>query len=111
MSSNEQRRARVDTEIAAPLREASPDVDELHRARLVSAIDAALDREDSARDIRRRSGITEGPRRRWRARCSGEAPGAISVSSWRSSSGSLRPRPRRRRSRCSYATFRTIRCR
>ena len=66
MSSNEQRRARVDAEIAAPLREASPGVDELHRARLVSAIDAALDREDSARDIRRRSGITEGPRRRWR---------------------------------------------
>jgi hypothetical protein len=65
MSSNE-RHARVDAEIAAPLREASPGVDELHRARLVSAIDAALDREDSARDIRRRSGITEGPRRRWR---------------------------------------------
>lgn len=66
MSSNEQRRTRVDAEIAAPLREASPGVDELHRARLVSAIDAALDREDSARDVRRRSGITEGPRRRWR---------------------------------------------
>jgi ferric-dicitrate binding protein FerR (iron transport regulator) len=63
MSTNE-RLARVDTEIAAPLRDASPAVDELHRARLVSAIDGVLDREDAARDARRRA-KAQRPRRRW----------------------------------------------
>jgi ferric-dicitrate binding protein FerR (iron transport regulator) len=56
--------ARVDTEIAAPLRETSPAVDELHRARLVSAIDGVLDREDADRDARRRA-KAQRPRRRW----------------------------------------------
>ena len=54
MSTND-RLARVDGEIAAPLRETSPAVDELHRARLVSAIDGVLDREDADRDARRRA--------------------------------------------------------
>jgi ferric-dicitrate binding protein FerR (iron transport regulator) len=58
--------ARVDTEIAAPLRDVNPGVDELHRARLVSAIDAALDSEDRARAERRRATATGGrARRRW----------------------------------------------
>ena len=62
-----ERDARVEAEIAAPLREASPALDELHRARLMSAIDAALDREDEARPTRvagrdRRAAA----RRRWR---------------------------------------------
>jgi ferric-dicitrate binding protein FerR (iron transport regulator) len=63
MSTNE-RFARVDNEIAAPLREASPAVDELHRARLLSAIDGALDREDADREARRTNG--QRPRGRWR---------------------------------------------
>ena len=64
MSTND-RLARVDGEIAAPLRETSPAVDELHRARLVSAIDALLDREDADRDARRRA-KAQRPRWRWR---------------------------------------------
>jgi len=43
-----ERDARVETEIAAPLREVGPVPDELHRARLASAIEMALDREDQA---------------------------------------------------------------
>ena len=64
MSTND-RLARVDGEIAAPLRETSPAVDELHRARLVSAIDGVLDREDADRDARRRA-KAQPPRWRWR---------------------------------------------
>ena len=73
------RDARVDGEIAAPLRAASAGPDELHAARLAAAIDAALDREDSARDIRRRSGITEGPRRRWRVVAVAAVAAAVDV--------------------------------
>jgi len=60
------RDARVEAEIAAPLREASPAVDDLHRARLTSAIEAALDSEDEDRRTRRR-GAPYSPRsrRRW----------------------------------------------
>ncbi|HEY7376662.1 MAG TPA: FecR family protein [Polyangia bacterium] len=61
------RDARVEAEIAAPLRDAEPAVDELHRARLVGAIDAALDREDAARAARR-DGAARDPRPRRRAR-------------------------------------------
>jgi ferric-dicitrate binding protein FerR (iron transport regulator) len=56
-----ERDARVEAEIAAPLRGASADLDELHRARLVSAIDATLDREDEARAERRRRAETGAP--------------------------------------------------
>ncbi len=56
-----ERDARVETEIAAPLREVSPVSDELHRARLASAIETALDREDQAAADGRASG---GGRRR-----------------------------------------------
>jgi hypothetical protein len=41
-----EREARVEVEIAAPLRALSPMLDELHRARLESAIEEALRRED-----------------------------------------------------------------
>jgi ferric-dicitrate binding protein FerR (iron transport regulator) len=53
--------ARVETEIAAPLREACPALDEVGRARLASTIEATLDREDAAVAARR----TPGDRRRW----------------------------------------------
>jgi ferric-dicitrate binding protein FerR (iron transport regulator) len=61
-----ERDARVETEIAAPLREASVAVDDLHRARLTSAIESALDSEDEDRRTRRR-GAPYAPRsrRRW----------------------------------------------
>jgi ferric-dicitrate binding protein FerR (iron transport regulator) len=39
------RAARVESEIVAPLRRAGAELDELHRARLASAIEAALDRD------------------------------------------------------------------
>jgi ferric-dicitrate binding protein FerR (iron transport regulator) len=55
MSARE-RDARVETEIAVPLREASPALDELHRARLASALEVALDREDEAVAAGRSSG-------------------------------------------------------
>ena len=60
------RDVRVETEIAAPLREARPALDDVGRARLTSSIDAALEREDLARETRR-SGTTHGwwTRRRW----------------------------------------------
>ncbi|HLK91394.1 MAG TPA: FecR domain-containing protein [Polyangia bacterium] len=57
-----ERDARVEAEVAAPLREVSPALDELHRARLASAIEAALDREDEAVVAARSSG----GRGRWR---------------------------------------------
>jgi ferric-dicitrate binding protein FerR (iron transport regulator) len=63
--STDERVARVEAEIAAPLRETSLGVDELHRARLVSGIDAVLDREDADRDARLRT-KAQRPRRRWR---------------------------------------------
>jgi ferric-dicitrate binding protein FerR (iron transport regulator) len=62
MSARE-REARVETEIAAPLREACPALDELGRARLASAIEAALDREDASAATHR----APGDRQRWRA--------------------------------------------
>jgi hypothetical protein len=43
-----EREARVEAEIAAPLRAVNPTLDELHRARLESAIEATLRREDEA---------------------------------------------------------------
>jgi hypothetical protein len=43
-----ERDARVDTEIAAPLRGAVSRLDELHRARLAAAIEAALNRDAAA---------------------------------------------------------------
>jgi len=46
--SGRERDARVDAEIAAPLRAVSPALDEIHRARLASAIEAALDGADEA---------------------------------------------------------------
>jgi hypothetical protein len=55
MSASE-RDARVETEIAAPLRQVRPALDELHRARLTSAIEGALDREDEAIAARRAPG-------------------------------------------------------
>ena len=61
-----ERDARVESEIAAPLREASAAVDDLHRARLTSAIEAALDGEDDDRRTRRRGApYTPRSRRRW----------------------------------------------
>lgn len=58
------RGARVEADIAAPLREASPGLDDLHRARLASAIEGAVDREDEAREAQRRRALE--PRRgRW----------------------------------------------
>jgi hypothetical protein len=51
------RDARVEKEIVAPLREVnSPALDELHRARLASAIEAALDREGDRAPAGRTSG-------------------------------------------------------
>ena len=61
-----ERDARVEAEVAAPLREASVAVDDLHRARLTSAIEAALDGEDEDRKTRRRGAPYTAPaRRRW----------------------------------------------
>lgn len=54
-----ERDARVEAEIAAPLRALSPTLDELHRARLESAIEATLQREDEA-------AVGVGGGRRWR---------------------------------------------
>jgi hypothetical protein len=70
------RDTRVEAEIAAPLREAAPAVDELHRARLVSAIDAALDREARER-AERHDRAARDPRARRRRRTVG---GAIAAS-------------------------------
>jgi ferric-dicitrate binding protein FerR (iron transport regulator) len=58
-----ERDARVEAEIAAPLRAATPALDELGQARLASAIEATLDREDAATEARRTSG--GGRRRVW----------------------------------------------
>jgi ferric-dicitrate binding protein FerR (iron transport regulator) len=58
-----EREARVETEITAPLRQVSPMPDELHRARLASAIEVALDREDEAVAAGRAAG--GGRRRLW----------------------------------------------
>ena len=44
---------RVETDLVAPLREARPTLDELHRARLIGTIEAALDLETRARRPRR----------------------------------------------------------
>jgi hypothetical protein len=49
------RDARIDADFAAPLRDAAPALDELHRARLAGAIEAALDLEDQAAPARRRA--------------------------------------------------------
>ena len=59
-----EREARVEAEIAAPLRAANPALDELGQARLASAIEAMLDREDAALAARRAAGGG----RRWRLR-------------------------------------------
>ena len=61
MSARE-RDARVEAEIAAPLRAASPALDELGRARLAATIEATLDREDARMAVRRATGV--GRRRR-----------------------------------------------
>lgn len=60
------RDTRVESEIVAPLREAGAELDELHRARLASAIEAALDRDA----VRARDADKSGRGRRawlWRA--------------------------------------------
>jgi hypothetical protein len=60
------RDARVEAEIAAPLREAGPVIDDLRRARLESAIERALDGEDRDRRTRRRGApYSAGSRRLW----------------------------------------------
>jgi ferric-dicitrate binding protein FerR (iron transport regulator) len=61
-----ERDARVEAEIAAPLRAATQALDELGHARLASAIEATLDREDAETEARR----TSGGGRRWRVRIS-----------------------------------------
>ena len=61
MSARE-RDARVEAEIVAPLRAASPALDELGRARLAATIEATLDREDARMAVRRATGV--GRRRR-----------------------------------------------
>ena len=80
-----ERDARVEAEIAARLRGVSPDLDELHRARLVSAIDATLDREDEARAERRRRAETgAGPG--WRGKrifvAAGAAAAMLGLALW-----------------------------
>ena len=67
------------------MRGASPDLDELHRARLVSAIDATLDREDEARaDRRRRAETGAGPG--WRRKhifvAAGAAAAMLGLALW-----------------------------
>jgi len=47
------RDSRIENELVAPLREARPTLDELHRARLAGAIEAALDLEKQAPARRR----------------------------------------------------------
>ena len=47
------RDSRIENELVAPLREARPTLDELHRARLAGAIEAALDLEKHAPARRR----------------------------------------------------------
>jgi len=61
-----ERDARVETEIVAALRDVSPALDEIHRARLTSGIDAALDEADRVRAARRDE-TADAPRtrRRW----------------------------------------------
>jgi len=60
-----ERDTRVDTEIVAALREVSPALDEIHRARLTGAIDAALDVADRERAAHRDQTARQ-PRTRWR---------------------------------------------
>jgi ferric-dicitrate binding protein FerR (iron transport regulator) len=61
-----ERDTRVEAEIAAPLREAAPAIDDLRRARLESAIESALDEEDRDRRTRRRGAPHSArSRRRW----------------------------------------------
>jgi len=72
------RDARVDGEIAAPLRAASAGPDELHAARLAAAIDAALDREDGERAARRQR-AAQGPATRRRRVVAGAVAAAVLV--------------------------------
>src|SRR6185503_3844464 len=72
------RDARVDSEIAAPLRAASAGPDELHAARLAAAIDAALDREDGERAARRQR-AAQGPATRRRRVVAGAVAAAVLV--------------------------------
>jgi len=73
------RGARVDAEIAAPLREASPGLDDLHRARLASAIEGALDREDQAREAAHGSALPPRRRRWWMVAAVGGMAAALAL--------------------------------
>jgi hypothetical protein len=73
-----ERDARVDDEVAGPLQAARPALDELHRARLVSAIDAALDREDRAR-AKRSEAKQETKGRRFRIVAVGAVAAALAL--------------------------------
>jgi hypothetical protein len=69
----------IDHQIAGPLRDAHVELDQLHRARLGSALEAALDREDQARR-------TPASRRSWRWLAGGSlalAAAAAAVLVWR----------------------------
>jgi len=69
---------RIETHIAGPLRDAHVELDQLHRARLGSAIEAALDREDQARRT-----PAPGRSRRWLAGGSLALAAAAAVLVWR----------------------------
>jgi hypothetical protein len=81
-----ERDARVEAEIAAPLRALSPTLDELHRARLESAIEATLQREDAA-------AVEVGGGRRWRRWISAAGVVAAAVAAVFVLRGPRPPRP------------------
>jgi hypothetical protein len=74
------RDTRVDTEIVAPLRGAGSGLDDLHRARLASAIEAALDRHVPAEQAMKRAAWVGGARRRvWLGRAGIAASAALAA--------------------------------
>jgi ferric-dicitrate binding protein FerR (iron transport regulator) len=76
------RDARVETEVVTPLRETRAGLDELHRARLTSAIEAALDGSTDAEGVARsaRGGRTRRRRQLWRAGIAAAALAAVAAS-------------------------------